>query len=231
MRAKVGKTKSNPAGRYLLAVDPSLTCSGWALFCLKSTDLLAVGLIEPPGADEYLASRLRALQNRVTEVFEKFSLGSADVLVCEGPAPLVKNPQSAIKVEGVRGIFESVARSFGLLVPGRINPRTVQTEILGMRGRQLARKTVKDWARAAAFQLYGEPLEKMFPPEGKGKPKISQDIIDAMLIGTLAVSRVQTAYRSKSSVEGAFNGGAKARRGASRASGWTEAEFKRRFGN
>jgi len=218
--------------RLLLAVDPSLTASGWALFEIKSSRLLAVGLINPPGADELLATRLRVLQQSVMTLIEKFGLGTKDFLVCEGPAPLVRNPQSALKVEGVRGIFETIARSQGILVPGRVNPRTVQSEILGMRGKQLARKAVKEWSRHTAYRLYEKPLRVLFESETDTLPKISQDIIDALLIGTLAMSRIQTCLRTSSSVELAFaatRASARALGKSRRATGWSEKEFKNRY--
>ena len=225
--------KSNDRPPFLLAVDPSLTASGWAMFRLNDGLLTAVGLIEPPGPKEFLASRFNALQQHVRDLFEKLELEAGDFMVCEGPAPLVRNPQSAIKVEGVRGIFESVARSHGVSVPGRINPRTVQSEILGMKGRQLARATVKEWSRAAAVRLYERELRQFFNCPAGVFSEISQDIIDAMLIGTVAVSRVQVAVRTKSTVESVFVSSGSRRKlgGASRTTGWTEAEFKRRFSN
>jgi hypothetical protein len=182
-----------------------------------------------------LARRFDFLQNAVDEVMNRLRLGPADLLVCEGPAPLVRNPQSALKVEGVRGIFEAVARGKGLCVPGRVNPRTVQTEILGMRGRQLDRKTVKEWARRSAVQLYGKELKKMLGHDGLPgrQPRISQDIIDAVLIGTLAVTRIQLAIRSGQSVDAVF-AAQRSRRsiwGSRKASGWTEADVRKRFGN
>ena len=214
--------------KHLLAVDPSLSVSGWALFCLSDGRPKAVGIISPPGPKTILSRRFDYLQAAVTEVIRRLKLGAGDVLICEGPAPLVKNPQSALKVEGVRGIFESVARNFGVAVPGRLNPRTVQSEILGMRGKQLGRKTVKEWARTTALQLYGAELEKIIGEENR-RAKISQDIIDAVLIGSLATSRVQFAIRSGQSIDSAFVG-MSAKRGWGRGSGWTEAEVKKRFG-
>lgn len=218
--------------RLLLAVDPSLTASGWAIFEIHSSRLLAVGVISPPGTPEFLAKRLSSLQLAVTSLFEKFSLGKNDFLVCEGPAPLVKNPQSALKVEGVRGIFETIARGQGLLVPGRVNPRTVQSEILGMKGKQLERKVVKEWSRHAAYRLYEKPLRTLFEVKEEALPKISQDIVDALLIGTLALSRIQVCLKTRSSIESAFSSPATSRRGlggARRSSGWTEKDYKSRF--
>lgn len=217
--------------RYLLAVDPSLTASGWALFSLTNGLPMAVGLLSPPGPAELLARRLSALQRAVADTFVKLELGEGDYLVCEGPAPLVKNPQSALKVEGVRGIFEAVARTNGLEVPGRINPRTVQNELLGMRGPQLPRKTVKEWARKAALQMYASQISRLFTaPQAKPAPRIPQDIIDAMLIGAVAVARVQLALRSGAPVDTAFHGSRtrSASRPSSRSTGWSEADLRRR---
>lgn len=220
---------SSPA-RFLLAVDPSLTASGWALFCLRKSIPLAVGVLSPPGPEEILARRLDSLQRSVLEIISRLQLGHGDYLVCEGPAPLVKNPQSALKVEGVRGIFETCARSAGLAVPGRINPRTVQSELLGMRGPQLPRKTVKDWARKAAHQMYEPQIRRMFTSEAEKQGRVPQDIIDAMLIGAVAVSRVQTALKSRTTVETVFlgNTGGRTTSRSSRNTGWTEADLRKR---
>lgn len=208
----------------LIAVDPSLTASGWALFSLESGAPECWGVLAPPGAAHSLEYRLTCLQKSVADIFDRHALDERDVLVCEGPAPLVKNPLSSLKVERVRSIFEAVARARGVLVPGRLNPRTVQTELLGMRGKQLERKQVKAWAREVAVRLYGNVLNSA--------PRVSQDIIDALLIGSLAVSRVQLAARAGTSLSDAFsayskNGRAGAARGGRGRVRWSEADFSR----
>lgn len=233
------------SSRFLLAVDPSLTCSGWALFALTDGLPRAVGVIMPPGPAIALATRIALLQREVEALLESFKLGVGDLLVCEGPAPLVLNPQSALKVEGVRGVFETVARSRGVAVPGRLNPRTVQSELLGMRGKQLDRRTVKEWARAAALQLYGARLDKLLVQQqlvsdrraagaGGDPPRparsLSQDAIDALLIGAVAVGRFRLSVASGLPVETVFQGGGKRRSfagGGKRGTGWSEGELQK----
>jgi len=216
----------------LLAIDPSLTCSGWALFSLADGQPLAAGVISPPGSDIVLSLRLAELQNRVTDLFAHYSLGSSDVLVCEGPAPLVLNPSSALKVEQVRGIFEGVARMHKLCVPGRVNPRTVQTELLGLRGRQLSRKEVKDSARVLVEKMFAQFLDAFgYNDKGKTKGKstvLSQDIVDALLIGALAVGKVQIGMRSNMPLEEAFELSRSSWRqdGRKAASGWNKAALR-----
>src|SRR5689334_2486040 len=122
--------------RYLLSVDPSLTCSGWALFSLRSTALMGVGKIRSLPPSHALPDRLNDLQRKVQAVFDQFQLTEKDILVCEAPTTM-KDPSAAIKVEQVRGMFESLARTRRVTVPGRINPRTVHHELLGLKGRQL----------------------------------------------------------------------------------------------
>lgn len=127
-------------------------------------------------------------------LLERLQLGQGDYLICEGPAPLVKNPQSAIKVEGVRGIFETLARGFGVSVPGRVSPRTVQSELMGLRGKQLKRELVKESARTTVARLFGDlRAVKMIAPDGASpgdKSRAAQDIVDALLIGAYAVKRI-----------------------------------------
>ena len=184
--------------RRIIAVDPSLTATGWAIFSIAKNAPIHLGVIRPKGTEFPLSVRLHELQAQVSELFSKINLSSEDILVCEGPAPLVKNPQSSLKVEHVRGIFETLARSFGAVVPGRINPRTIQRELLGMKGRQLGRTQVKEWARKTVEQLYGTLLPSI-PIEDQKKTRaglLSQDIVDALLIGTLAVSKTTMAIRT-----------------------------------
>lgn len=195
---------SRHSGARLLAVDPSLRSTGWALFEVSAGGLISCGVLSPPRVSDLLASRLAALQLQVEHLFSHLELTVADILVCEGPAPLVLNPQSAIKVEHVRGIFEVIARSKGMVVPGRINPRTVQSEVLGMRGKQLARKKVKSWAREVAQQLYGNNLPIVTNSDGRVAQLVSQDIVDALLVGSLALSRIQLASRSQLDLAAAF---------------------------
>ena len=189
------RSNSPPKHTLLLAVDPSLTASGWALYSLRSARPVAWGIVSPPSSEVALAHRLDKLQRMVGELLRTLGLGDGDFLVCEGPAPLVKNPMSALKVEHVRGIFEVVARTHGVCVPGRLNPRTVQTELLGMRGQQIARKDVKLWARATVERLFPNELREI-PVLGANSGKVPQDVIDAVLIGVVALARIDLGRRA-----------------------------------
>ena len=187
----------------LLAVDPSLTCSGWALFSLKEKKPIRVGILGSQSAKFTLAQRLSGIQSRVDLLFEELSLGSDDFLVCEGPAPLILNPHTALKVEQVRGIFETLARSRNVRVAGRVNPRTVHTELLGLKGKQLPRDIVKALARQVAERLFGREL-KCLLEEGMAGSKnrdVPQDIVDAILVGTLAASRLKNGIETGMALE------------------------------
>ncbi|RME60129.1 MAG: hypothetical protein D6780_03920, partial [Candidatus Dadabacteria bacterium] len=144
----------------LLAVDPSLTCSGWALFSIVENRLIAVGKIRSLSSSVPLAHRLADLQQRIEKLFKRMDLGGDDYLVCEAPTT-VMDPRAAFIVEQVRSIFEVTARGRGVVVPGRINPRTVQREIIGLRGAQQRREKVKEAAVLTVHRLYKEELTKM----------------------------------------------------------------------
>ncbi len=206
----------------IIAVDPSLTCSGWALFVLGEHGPIAVGTLSPPGPEVSMPQRMKKLQSGIEQLLEHLQMGEGDVLVCEGPAPLVKNPQSALKVEGVRGLFETLARRRGMQVPGRINPRTIQSELLGMKGKQLPRAEVKAWARATAMQMFGEELDQF------SLPRIPQDVIDAVLIGSYVLSRLDISNRTGIHLEAALLPQPQGRgyRGRRRATGWSEKILK-----
>ena len=182
--------------RQLLAVDPSLTCSGWALFDIASESLLAVGKLRSLPASYSLSDRLLDLQAKVTQVFKGCALRAGDFLVCEGPTTM-RDPRAAFRVEQVRGIFETVARHTTVSVPGRINPRSVQREIMGLKGKQLIRERVKDTAVMVVQALYERELGQLgFPVDKKSLAK-HQDIMDAILVGRLAVIRVKSALQAK----------------------------------
>jgi len=170
--------------KRLLAVDPSLTCTGWAVFDIESQRPTDFSIIRPPGPTEHLTDRYDWLQEEVVKVYTMLGLGRGDFLICEGPAPLVKNPESSLRVERVRSIFEAVGRMQGVKVLTRLNPRTVQSEILGLRGKQMPRAQVKELARSTAFQVFPEI-------NNLNQKKLSQDIVDAILVGMLAVSKIQ----------------------------------------
>ena len=170
----------------LLAIDPSLNLSGWAEFDLPSGRLTGAGTIKSLSAQHVLDIRLKNLQNQVADFFSEIELSESSILVCEGPAHLVLNPQSSLKVERVRAIFETLARERQALVPGRVNPRTVHGEVLGLKGKQIPRKEVKIQAVNCADKLYGKELKEIF-----GEKKIPQDIYDAALIGTVALGRIR----------------------------------------
>lgn len=209
---------------YLIAIDPSLTCSGWALFSLKANKPVAAGIIEPPGADYALESRLQTLQNTVKETFEMFNLSDKDYLLCEGPAHLVLNPDSALKVERVRSIFETMARTHGLQVPGRLNPRTVQTELLGFKGPQVARVHVKEAAREVVSRLFSKELKEVTFFGCDKKKQIPQDIVDALLIGSLACSRVNSSLKQKINVQEMFQ--PKQKKASQGRARWSESDLK-----
>ena len=215
----------------VLAVDPSLTASGWALFDVHRQVPLAVGIIASGDSSQDLSVRLAALQQQIHTLLLSLRLGEEDFLLCEGPAPLVLNPSSAVKVEQVRSIFEILARSLGLTVPGRLNPRTIHVEMLGLRGKQLARKTVKQCARDVVDRLYGAQLKDLYTESvTQKKKKLSQDIVDALLIGAVASAKLSQALLGGLNPTEQF---ATKRGRSSRANGstarvrWTEADLQK----
>lgn len=190
-------------GIKLLAVDPSLTCSGWALFNADSGGLLGVGSISTLGPEHPMPRRLSRLQQNILEMFKQARLGAGDILICED-ATSMKDPQAVAKLERVRGIFETLARSLKVDVPGRIHPRTVQYELLGLRGKQVERETVKQAARSVALHLYGEPLRKINFETTEAQFRKAQDIIDALLVGSVSLTRLQEAKRLNITLEELF---------------------------
>jgi hypothetical protein len=110
------------------------------------------------------------------------------------------DPKAAFKVERVRGIFETLGRQHGCSVPGRISPRTVQFEVMGLRGKQLQRSVVKQSALQTVQTLYADSLKAF----GLSVVKSHQDIIDAILIGHLATSRLKNALKTGVSIESCF---------------------------
>lgn len=181
--------------RKLLAVDPSLTCSGWALFLLsesghKAPVLRGVGKVRSLPPKHPLSFRLVDLQAKVKSILESIDLGANDVLVCEAQTTM-RDPHAAFKVEQVRCIFETIARDRNVSVPGRLNPRSVQHEVMGLKGQQLARKIVKDTAVAVAQVLFSADLKALgFASDTKNLSR-HQDIVDALLLGALAASKLR----------------------------------------
>jgi Holliday junction resolvasome RuvABC endonuclease subunit len=190
----------------LMAIDPSLTCSGWALFSLRTSELLGVGKIRstPPNGRS-LSKRLEELQQQIFETFELLELGNGDLLVCEAPTTM-RDPKAAFKVENVRGIFETVARGRGITVPGRLHPRSVQYEVMGLKGKQLGRELVKQTAVSTVSTLYQRSLQRLGFNIGEDNLKRNQDIVDAVLVGNLAIHRVQSAHLAGASYDQFFEG-------------------------
>lgn len=178
----------------LLAIDPSLTCSGWALFSIGASKLVAIGKIKSITAKNPLPTRLEDLQNKIGKIFSDFSLADEDVLICESQTTM-RDPKAAFKVEQVRGIFETIGRSRGVHVPGRLNPRSVQYEVIGLRGKQMSREVVKFAACQVVSRIYGKELLEMGFENTSENLKRHQDIVDAILIGSLGLSRVISAVR------------------------------------
>jgi Holliday junction resolvasome RuvABC endonuclease subunit len=212
--------------KRLCAIDPSLKASGWVVFDIASEAPLRAGVISAMSAQVVLAKRLSDFQAQVESLYSDLEFGQDDIAILEGPAPLVLNPDSSMKVEQVRGIFESVARSRGVLVPGRINPRTVQSEILGLNGKQQKRSEVKDAARQVAERLYGAKLEEVASEEER-KAALSQDIIDAALVGAVALSRIKLSGGSGTDLAAVLSSyGHGNRVGRRKRVRWTEANLK-----
>lgn len=184
----------------LLAIDPSLTCSGWSLFDISKGQIRSVGLIRSKGTRFTLPDRLRDFHQQVQKLFSTLKIGEGDILVCEAPSTVI-DPKATFKVEQIRGIFENTARDFKALVPGRLNPRTVQREALGLFGKQIERKSVKALARKTVQFLYGETLTRFGIDPALVK---YQDIIDSILIGHVALSKLEASKRASISVEEMF---------------------------
>lgn len=178
--------------RYLMAVDPSLTCSGWAIFSVRDEKLCSIGTIKGAPPSHPMPERLLGIQRNIEALCSKVGLGESDVLVCEAPTT-VRDPHNALKVEQVRTIFESVARSRSVTVPGRVNPRSVQYEVMGLRGKQLRRAEVKASAVKTVEFLYSACFERLGLRKDGDSLKRYQDIVDAVLIGRLALTRLQAA--------------------------------------
>lgn len=174
----------------ILAVDPSLTSSGWALF--EGVRLIGVGHIKTRVGP--IALRLESIQGSVLELFKRCNLNEDSVVVCEDATAMV-DPSSALKLEQVRGIFECCARALGATVPGRINPRSIQSALLGMRGAQVKREAVKAAAVEVVRHHYGVMLEQLNFPASISHLKRHQDICDAVLVGHMALIRIEEARR------------------------------------
>ena len=180
----------------LLAIDPSLTCSGWALFDVLKQSIIGVGKIRSLKSSFELQHRYNDLQIKIANLFGSINLNSSDILVCEAPTTMI-DPRAAFKVEQVRGVFETLARQINVTVPGRVNPRTVQYELMGMRGKQLRREVVKQNAVLTVQKVYGHDLQAIGFSNSADNLKRHQDIVDAILVGSLAVSRVKSAMAAK----------------------------------
>jgi len=190
--------------RYLMAVDPSLTCSGWALLSVAGGEVLAVGKIKSDPPSVPLSLRLEKLQQKISKVLASLTLGPSDVLVCEAPTAM-KDPHNTIKVEQVRGLFESAGRGLGVTVPGRVNPRSVQYEVMGLKGKQIARAEVKASAVRTVQYLYAAELQRLGLESGDTALSKHQDIVDAILIGRFALLKIQGAVDTRQALEVVFD--------------------------
>ena len=190
--------------RRLIAIDPSLTCSGWALYAIPRQELIGVGKIKALPAGRPLADRLRDLQERIDGLIQRLALGGNDVLVSEAQTT-IRDPRAAFVVEQVRGIFESLARSYSMSVPGRINPRSVHYEILKLGGRQQRRVEIKAAAVVSVQHLYGESLRRLGFDSSVANLRRNQDIVDAVLVGSLALARISSAQQTGLRLEEIFD--------------------------
>lgn len=187
----------------LIAIDPSLTCSGWALFRMGDGVLVGVGKIKSRPPKIALAERLVDLQHKVQGLLESLEVGANDVLVTEAPTTM-RDPRAAFLVEQVRCIFEILARTRAVRVPGRINPRSVHHEIMGLRGKQLPRDIIKDTAVETVRHLYSQALVDLGFPVKREELSRHQDVVDAILVGAVALSWIRSASGAKVDMELVF---------------------------
>lgn len=187
----------------IICIDPSLTCSGWALFSISTGSLLGIGKIRSLPATHNLSDRLNDLQERISELFIELKLNPKDILICEAATTII-DPSSLIKLEQVRGIFETLARANKILVPGRLNPNAVHREVLGMKGKQLDRVTIKSMAVYAVEKLYSRHLKALNFNHDLANLKKNQDIVDAILLGHVALARVNTSYSTGIALQDLF---------------------------
>lgn len=187
--------KGSPQVARLMSVDPSLTCSGWALFSVGRQRLVAVGKLRSLPPHTPLAERLRDLQARFATCLDEMQLRRGDFLVCEAPTTM-RDPRAALLVEQVRALFEALARERQLVVPGRVNPRTVHHEVMGLRGKQLPRKEIKAAATRIVATLYRKELAELGFSSDEAALRRHQDVVDAILVGNVALARIQTAQAS-----------------------------------
>ncbi len=178
--------------KRILGIDPSLTCSGWALFSVERDAILAVGKLRSQKPSVALPDRLRHLQGSIDNLFADIELNDRDVVVCEAPTTM-RDPRAAFKVEQVRGMFETLARQRGAHVPGRINPRSVQREVMGLTGHQVKRDQVKSIAAQVVRSLYEKSLVGLGFPLEIPELRRHQDVVDAILVASLARQRVCSA--------------------------------------
>ena len=129
---------------------------------------------------------------QINQLFDQVKLGAEDILICEA-ATSIKDPSAAFKVEQVRAAFETLARERKAEVPGRIHPRTVHYEVLGLKGKQLPRQEIKAMACNAAKTIYEKELSRLTFDCSDANLKRNQDIIDALLIGYITLSKIRSA--------------------------------------
>lgn len=173
--------------KRVLAIDPSLISSGWALFRTSPRRCIGFGTIRTEQI-KCLESRLRSIQTQVKDLYTNINLSADDLVLVEDATKFI-DPLNLIKVERVRAIFEVLAR-YSEIQTERIHARTIQRFVMGLTGRQLKREIVKACARQTAWVLYQSELKKIHGIKTVDDMKCCQDIVDALLIGHYATSEL-----------------------------------------
>lgn len=182
----------------LLAIDPSLNSSGWALFDILKESVISVGTLKAMPSSVNYFKRISDIQDKVDKLLSSLEIGKGDVILVE-TATTIKDPSATLKVEQVRTIFETLSRLRGAQVPGRINPRSIHYEILGLKGKQLARDSIKFAAVNVVSNLFSNDLERL--ELSKDTLSKNQDIVDALLIGSLGLVRINQAKCASKTLE------------------------------
>ncbi|MCS6961758.1 MAG: crossover junction endodeoxyribonuclease RuvC [Deltaproteobacteria bacterium] len=159
----------------VLAVDPSSSSLGWAIIDTREIPLDA-GVFYY-NTDISISNRVKHIVNEIKHIIDCYNLKRGDYFVVESSAGCI-NPRTFLILERIRGAGEAVALLNGLTVLGRINPRSIHVNLLGIK-KSLARVFVKSAIRSYVEKQFSAFLKSA---EIEVIPK-NQDVFDALLLG------------------------------------------------
>lgn len=158
----------------VFSVDPSVSSLGWAIMQVSGR-LVDAGVLKYSSKNS-ICERIQFILREVNDLIQYYKLGPTDYCVLESSAGII-NPRSFLALERVRSSVEALAIIKGLRVIGRINPRSLQSKMLGLK-----KMEKRDFVKSAIRSFVIQEFRSFFDGNRLDISRVEQDLFDAVIL-------------------------------------------------